>query len=91
MTREEEIIKSNNAERLMKELEPYFEMVEDAITDKWKQSPVTDTEGQAKLRLMLKLLGDLQANINETIQTGKMAKIQLEADQKVSWFQKLAK
>lgn len=88
MTREEEIIKSNNAERLMTEIKPYFDMVESAIVETWKESPITDTDGQQKLRLMLKLLSDVQANLDVTIQTGKMAKIQLEK-QNVSWFQKL--
>lgn len=70
----------SRAEMLLEDLQPYFDMVEGAILDKWKTSPVGDEKGQHELRLMYKLLGDLKANIKTVIDTGKMAKIELERD-----------
>jgi hypothetical protein len=68
------------AERLLEELSPYTGMVRQAILDKWQNSPIGDKEGQHELRLMIKLLTDLEANIKTAIDTGKLARIQLERE-----------
>jgi hypothetical protein len=75
-----EIAQGNNAERVLTDVSPYFDMVEAAILDAWKKSPVADEKGQHELRLMLKLLGDLKANIKTAIDTGKLAKVQIERE-----------
>ena len=43
------------------------------IYDKWGASPIADLEGQAKLRMMLKLLDDLEGNLKLEINKGLMA------------------
>lgn len=56
--------------------------VRDAIITAWQASPIRDTEGQHELRLMLKLLGDLEANIKRVAETGKLAKLQIEQEKR---------
>jgi hypothetical protein len=86
MSIEQEATEGKHAERLMEEMKPYFDMVKLAIIAKWEQSPVTDREGQHELRLMRKLLTDLEANIKTAIDTGKMAQIQIQNESKLSQF-----
>jgi hypothetical protein len=62
--------------RLLLESEPYKEAaakVRQGIIEKWATSPVMDKEGQHELRLMLKLLDDLEGNIRSVANDGKMA------------------
>lgn len=58
--------------------------VEAGILDAWKTSPVRDTEGQTYLRLMMKVLTDLQAHIKEVAETGKLANVQLEHERSMA-------
>jgi hypothetical protein len=55
-----------------------------AIADKWRAAPMRDIEGQHELKIMDKLLTDIEAYIKKTADTGKMADIQLERDTKVA-------
>lgn len=80
MNTEQEIAEGNRAELLISDIAPYFAMVEAAILDKWKTSPVADAEGQHELRLMIKLLADVKANLHTAVETGKLAKIQIERE-----------
>lgn len=58
--------------------------VKQAIIDKWISAPMRDLEGQHELKLMLKLLGDLTGYIQTTLETGKMAQIQLESERRMT-------
>lgn len=80
MSLDKEIAEGNRADLLISDITPYFELVEAAILDKWKTSPIADVEGQHELRLMVKLLGDIKANLHTAIETGKLAKIQIERE-----------
>jgi hypothetical protein len=51
-----------------------------SLIDKWLSSPIRDIEGQHELRLMTKLLGDIESYISNIAKTGKMAAIQLEKE-----------
>jgi hypothetical protein len=67
--------------RILLESEPYKDAigkVRQGIYDKWAASPVLDKDGQHALRLMLKLLDDLEGNIKEAATTGKLASLQIE-------------
>ena len=55
-----------------------IQAVREAIFASWAASPVRDVDGQHELKLMLKLLGDLTANIKMVAETGKLAKIEIE-------------
>lgn len=59
------------------------EAVRSAIIRQWESCPIRDVEGQHELKLMLKLLGDIQANIKTVMETGKLAKVQIERESKL--------
>lgn len=91
MSLEQEATKGNNAQRLLEEISPYFDLVKQAIVDKWETSPIADKEGQHELRLMRKLLGDLEANLKTAIETGKLARIQIEQDSMLTRAKRFAR
>lgn len=67
-----------------------FNDVETAITQRWATSPLRDKDGQYELRLMLKLLGDLRANLERAVADGKIAANELRInEQRKSPIQKL--
>jgi hypothetical protein len=55
-----------------------FAKLENGIVDAWKAAPSRDIDGQHKLKLMCNLLQQLKTYLQDIIETGKMAKIQLE-------------
>ena len=59
-----------------------IELVRNGIINAWENSPIRDTEGQHELRLMLKLLNDLQNNIKRVVDSGKLAEIEIERQKK---------
>lgn len=69
-----------------------FSDVEAAITQRWAVCPLRDKDGQYELRLMLKLLGDVRANLEQAVNAGKLAATELEITQereKQSLFSRL--
>lgn len=60
-----------------------FSDVRAGILAKWEEAPLRDTEGQHQLKIMLKLLNDLEMNIKRAVDTGKLAEVQIaqEKDQ----------
>lgn len=82
----------NNAETLARaervnkllndpELLGAFASVREAIVTKIEQCPMRDTEGAEKLRIMLKLLNDVRANLEQAITDGKVINFRLQQDQ----------
>lgn len=72
----------HNAEQAQQVLDnPAFAAAFDAmkleIIETWTNSPAKDPEGREKLWQLLKLLDKLQANLRTTIDTGKLAKLEL--------------
>lgn len=66
--------------------------VRQGILDAWAGSPLADKDGQHTLRLMLKLLNDIEGNIKEVATTGKLASIQIEQEKaKESALKKILK
>lgn len=88
MSLEEEVSRARNATLLIENpmFRETFTLVRDGIINALVDCPIRDREGAHELKLMLKLLGDLEGNIKRVIDTGKMAAIQLERDQKISEF-----
>lgn len=52
--------------------------VRSAIFEKWESCPIRDKEGQHELKIMLKLLKEVESHLKTVMETGKMATIQLE-------------
>ncbi len=90
MTLHEEIQAASEAKRLLQEpaLVKAFADVEAAITQRWATSPLRDTEGQHELRLMLKLLGDVRASLEQAVSNGSFAANELKLKEQ-SRFQRL--
>lgn len=84
----EEAQKGHEAEQLLEH--PVFKeaiaAVRAGIINTWAEAPLRDREGAHELKLMLKLLNDVEANIKRVVDTGKMAGIQLEREQKIAEF-----
>jgi hypothetical protein len=54
-----------------------FDLVRQAIHEQWEATPIRDHEGAHELRLMLKLLGDVKAQLDIAIADGKVAAAEL--------------
>lgn len=76
---QQEVSDGGRAEALLKNetFQKAFSEVRQAIIAAWEKAPIRDTEGQQQLKLMLKLLKDLEANIKTVVQTGQLASLQI--------------
>lgn len=82
MTTDDELKRGEQARQVV-ENEIYIEAwqgVRDTLIRKWEACPIRDKEGQHELKLMLKLLTDVRRNIETVMQTGQMAKIEIERE-----------
>jgi hypothetical protein len=52
--------------------------VRQAIHERWESSPISDTQGQHELRLMLKLLTDIQTVLEVAVSDGNEARRELD-------------
>lgn len=66
------------------ELAGAFQAVRSAIHDRIEQCPVRDTEGLIQLRLMLKLLQDVRANLELALQDGKLEQFRIDEQRRFS-------
>ena len=74
MTDQEILARKDAAEQLLAnpEFERAFVAVRQALLDKFEECPVRDKEAQHEIKLMLKLLGDVKANLQSVIDSGKV-------------------
>lgn len=81
---EDEIERASKAKLVLDnpEFQRAFDQVRTAIHDVWESCPIRDTEGQHSLKLQLKLLGDVKANLERAIADGTMAALELERSRK---------
>lgn len=88
MTPHEEMARGARAKALLEDemFREAIDKVQAGIIASWKSSPVRDIDGQHELKLMLKLLSDLEGNIRQVMETGKLASIQIERESKFSKF-----
>ena len=70
----EQINRAAKAQALLNdpELIEAFEAVKQSIFDRWESTPIRDRDGAHELKLMLKLLGDVRANLTSVVNTGKV-------------------
>ncbi|HEY2253540.1 MAG TPA: hypothetical protein VGH74_20840 [Planctomycetaceae bacterium] len=57
-----------------------FETVERELMQRWKTDASLSPDGREKVFLMVTLLGQVQLVIREHMETGQMARVQLERD-----------
>ena len=80
MTEDEEIRRSNEAQRLMADplLAEAFSKVESGIIDALKLSKLIDKDQDRELVLQLKALALVKGHMTQVIQTGQLARIAKE-------------
>ena len=59
------------------ELTRAFTGVREALLDRFESCPVRDIEGQHEIKLMLKLLNDVRANLLSILDSGKVIEYRL--------------
>lgn len=65
-----------------------IDTLREGIIGKWRAAPIRDREGMHELKLMDKLLTDIEGYLRSVLDTGKMADIQLEKERKVAELRK---
>jgi hypothetical protein len=58
-----------------------FEAIQLEIIEQWKNAPARDAEGREKLWTMLKLADKFKLALQSTLDTGKLAKMELQHQQ----------
>lgn len=82
----EQIYNSNRAKEVL-ENEAYikaFADIEQEFIEAWKTSPARDEAGREKLWQLLSLLHKLKSHIKTTMETGKLAALELEHKRNLS-------
>lgn len=74
MNEEKRLERGARAQQLLNDplIAEAFELVRQGIVDRWSQAPVRDRDGAHELKLMLKLLGDVHAALNQAVNDGKV-------------------
>jgi len=80
MSLQEDVDRGQRAARILSDsvFQSAWDSVSQAIHEQWANSPIRDHEGQHELRLMLKLLGDVRAVLEATVDDGKVAAKKLD-------------
>ena len=66
--------RANRAKSLLEdaELTAAFNGVRTALLERFEACPIRDIEGQHEIKLMLKLLADVRANLQSVVDSGKV-------------------
>lgn len=78
------------AERLLADLKPYFKKLEQRLTEGWKSCPAHDEKTQRELKLSLKLLQTLEADIASVATTGRLAQEKLNGLERLKLWRRRA-
>jgi hypothetical protein len=83
MTIEQRIYQADRAKEVLENevFQQVFTDYRTEITDQWTKSPARDLEGREKLWLMLSLLNKLEAMLQQSLDSGKLAKVDLAHQQ----------
>ena len=90
MTEAERIDRATKAHKLLNDplLIEAFNNTRQAIFEKIEATPIRDTEGLTQLRLCLKLLTDVRANLTAVLNDGKVAEFRVEEKKRLSLFRR---
>lgn len=83
MTLEHRLFQGDQA-KLVLENEAFiaaFDAIEKDVIDQWTNSPSRDPDGREKLWTYLQMLRKLKAQLTTTLETGKLAKMELRHQQ----------
>lgn len=86
MSADDVIERGQQAARLLNDpmLVDAFDQVAVGLHQAWENAPIRDREGQHELKLMLKLLNDVRANLAITLENGTLAAIDIKGREKLS-------
>ena len=81
-----DIDRGHKAQKLLDDpiLDQAFRDVETAIHERWAECPLRDKEGAHELKLQLKLLSDVRANLERAVADGQLAAHELETQRRES-------
>lgn len=65
-----------------------FESVRQALLQKFEAAPVGDADGLMKVRLCLKLLTDVRANLEAVVRDGKLEQFNIQEKKRLSLFRR---
>lgn len=68
-----EIARGNGAIELLRQLDPYFDEVDEALIDGFRNHPSTDASGLQAIKMQLSALAALRQKLTTVIETGIMA------------------
>lgn len=79
-TIEERIYDANRAKEVLENeaFQAAFADIENEVIEQWKTSPARDEAGREKLWIYLSMLQKLKAHLETTLQTGKLAQLEVE-------------
>lgn len=79
-TIEQRIYDANRAKEVLENeaFNAAFDDTEKEIIEQWTNSPARDSEGREKLHTYLMLLRKVKAHLSYSLETGKLAKLDLE-------------
>lgn len=60
-----------------------FEAIEQEVTEQWQNSPARDQAGRESLWQYLMMLRKVKAHLTSTLETGKLAQIELQHQQRM--------
>lgn len=82
-TLEQRLYDGNRAREVLENeaFQQVFVDIESEVIESWKNSPVRDQEGREKIWQYLTLLKKVQAHLTTTLETGKLAQLDLQHKQ----------
>ena len=82
--------RAQKAERILNDeiFKESFESVRQARLQKFESAPVGDADGMMKVRLCLKLLTDVRANLEAVIRDGKVEEFNIQEKKRLSIFRR---
>src|SRR5574343_1759152 len=93
MDLEQEISRGNLAKVVLDNpiYQEAFSQLREQILREWQESPARDQEGREKLWTSLKLLERTKVNLEQVMETGKLARIQLQEQSAIEKAKQFAK
>lgn len=84
------IQRAEKAQRILEDelFKESFESVRLALLQKFESAPVGDADGIMKVRLCLKLLNDVRANLETVIRDGKVEEFNIQEKKRLSIFRR---
>lgn len=83
MNEEKRLERGARAQQLLEDplLNESFDLVAKGITERWVATPIRDRDGAHELKLMMKLLADVRAALEQAVNDGKI--VQFNQKQRV--------